>query len=60
MNVLSINIAKPKELKVGNKTVTTGIFKEPCEGPVLLGKLGLAGDSIINKKVHGGESTSIV
>ena len=54
MQVLSINTAIPKELQVGAKTVTTGIFKSPRQGSILIDKLGLAGDTIVNKTVHGG------
>ncbi len=32
----------------------TGIFKHPVQGPVLLTKLGVKGDDVANKSVHGG------
>lgn len=59
MKVLSVNTASPQILQVGEKAVTTGIFKNPREGAVLLGELGLEGDTIVNKKVHGGEDQAI-
>ena len=54
MKVVSINTAKPESLKVGTKLVTTGIFKKPRNEPVAVNQLGFEGDTIVNKKVHGG------
>jgi len=59
MEILSINTASPQILQVGKKAVTTGIFKEPRQGAVYLGELGLEGDTIVNKIVHGGEDQAI-
>ena len=59
MKLLSINTASPQQLQVGNKVVTTGIFKEPRQGPVLLNELGLEGDTIVNKKFHGGKDQAV-
>jgi MOSC domain-containing protein YiiM len=59
MKVLSINTASPDALLVGTKLVTTGIFKTPQPGSVYLGELGLEGDTIVNKKVHGGTDQAV-
>ena len=59
MEIVSINTASPETLLVGKKAVTTGIFKKPRTGSVLIGELGLDGDTIVNKKVHGGEDQAI-
>ncbi len=59
MEILSINSATPKTLQVGKKSVTTGIFKEPQQGAVYIGALGLQGDAIIHKNVHGGEDQAV-
>ncbi len=59
MQILSINTASPQQLQIGDKTETTGIFKKPRQGSVLLGKLGLEGDTIVNTKVHGGEDQAV-
>jgi MOSC domain-containing protein YiiM len=42
-------------LHYGGEEVTTGIFKEPIEGPVNVHRLGLAGDRVVDLSVHGGE-----
>jgi len=59
MEIVSINTASPQNLAVGKKTVTTGIFKKPRNSSVFLGEMGLEGDTIVNKKVHGGEDQAI-
>ncbi|SMY07492.1 MOSC domain-containing protein [Flavimaricola marinus] len=50
--VLSVNIGQPSAISA--KSGQTGHFKSPFEGPVEVGQLGLAGDSIIDTKNHGG------
>lgn len=59
MEILSINTASPQTLQVGGKSVTTGIFKEPRQSAVYAGTLGLEGDTIVHKNVHGGEDQAI-
>ncbi len=41
MKLLSINVSMPKEVPYKGKTITTGIFKEPVEGRVMLRELNL-------------------
>ncbi|HEX2981385.1 MAG TPA: MOSC domain-containing protein, partial [Anaerolineaceae bacterium] len=38
---------------------TTGIFKEPVDGPAQIGSLGVAGDVVVNKKHHGGPDQAV-
>ena len=54
MKLLSIQIGKPREVQWAGKTVSTGIFKDPVEGQVFVGKLNLEGDGQADLKVHGG------
>ena len=54
MKILSTNIAKPTSIIWNGKEVTTGIYKEPTNSPIYLGKEGVKDDEISNKKVHGG------
>ena len=44
MRVVSVNVSLPREVIWRGKRVTTGIFKEPVEGPVTLRTLNLDGD----------------
>ncbi len=54
MKLLSVNVSPPKEVAHGGKTVTTGIFKEPVDGRVMLRTLNLDGDGQADLTGHGG------
>jgi len=59
MKIISINVAQPEEVLIGGRPVLTGIYKSPVRGPVVLGKLGFAGDGQADLKVHGGEYQAV-
>ena len=52
--LLSVNIGAARLLRVGGRTVLSGIRKSPVDGPVAVGALGLAGDEQADLNVHGG------
>ncbi len=54
MKLLSVNVSLPKEIRVKGRTIRTGIFKEPVEGRVRVGRLNLAGDGQADLIGHGG------
>jgi MOSC domain-containing protein YiiM len=54
MEIVSINVGLPREVSWRGKTVSTGIFKSPFEGPVKLRTLNLDGDGQADLSVHGG------
>lgn len=54
MKLLSVNVSMPKEVPHMGKTITTGIFKEPVNGRVMLRTLNLDGDGQADLKAHGG------
>jgi MOSC domain-containing protein YiiM len=54
MKLLSINVSRPREVAHESGTVTTGIFKEPVDGRVMLGTLNLDGDGQADLVGHGG------
>ena len=54
MKLLSISVSMGKAVPYMDKTVTTGIFKEPVEGRVMLRTLNLDGDRQIDLRGHGG------
>ena len=54
MRVLSVNVGLPREVTWKEQPVTTGIFKEPVDGPVRIRTLNLEGDRQADLKVHGG------
>ena len=55
MQVVSTNIAKPKNIIWNDSEVTTGIYKKPIHQPIFLGKQGVRDDEISDRNVHGGE-----
>jgi len=59
MKLLSLNVGLPREVCWQNKTVATGIFKEPVEGSVMLRTLNLVGDKQADLSVHGGASKAV-
>ncbi len=46
-------------IRLGERAQRTGIDKRPVEGPVVLSAEGLAGDSVCNRKVHGGPDQAV-
>lgn len=58
MRLLSVQIGSPRELDIGHKTIKTGIFKVPVP-TAQIERLGLVGDTIGNKKHHGGPDQAV-
>ena len=54
MKLVSVNLSIPKEIVHDNKSVTTGIFKTPAVGRVMLRRLNLSGDGQGDLWGHGG------
>lgn len=52
--LLSVNVSRPKEVIYGGRAITTGIFKEPVAGRVMLRRLNLEGDGQADLMSHGG------
>ena len=59
MKLCSVNVGLPRDVVWKGRTVTTGIFKEPVEGSVLLRKLNLDGDRQADLSVHGGPDKAV-
>jgi MOSC domain-containing protein YiiM len=54
MKLLSVNVSLPREVAHGSETVSTGIFKEPVAGRVVLRMSNLDGDGQADLENHGG------
>ena len=54
MRVTSVNVGREETIDHGNRRFTTGIRKRPVDGPVYIGADSVAGDTISDKKHHGG------
>ena len=59
MKILSLNAGLPREVTWQGKIVTTGIFKNPVSGRVMLRTLNLDGDRQADLTVHGGVSKAV-
>jgi MOSC domain-containing protein YiiM len=59
MKILSVNVGLPREVTWQGKLVTTGIFKEPVNAPVMLRTLNLDGDQQADLTVHGGVNKAV-
>ena len=54
MKVVSTNIGIAQSVIINNVKQRTGIYKNPTNNPIFLGKTHVQEDEISNKKVHGG------
>jgi MOSC domain-containing protein YiiM len=59
MNVVSINVGKPREVDWDGRPVLTSIWKSPVAGPVIVRTLNLDGDQQSDLTVHGGEKKAV-
>jgi MOSC domain-containing protein YiiM len=57
--VISVNRGPAADLVIGGKPGRTGIDKRPAAGPVLLGALGVQGDTNVDREHHGGEDQAV-
>ena len=54
MKIISLNVGRPRLVVWEGQAVSTGIYKTPVEGRVMLRKLNLDGDRQADLTVHGG------
>jgi len=59
MKIISINVGLPRLAMRNSESVSTGIFKEPVAGRVMLRTLNLDGDRQADLSVHGGPSKAV-
>ena len=58
MKLLAVCIGEARPAP-GRKSSKTGIFKQPVDHPVMVGREGLAGDRIVNRTHHGGPDQAV-
>src|SRR5689334_11670201 len=58
--VLSVNVGRPKNVEWNGRTVYTGVWKQPVEGPVRLRRLNFDGDGQGDTAGHGGEQRAVL
>ena len=59
MQVISVNVALPREIEIKGRMVSTGIFKLPVSGVVRVRTLNLDGDRQADLTVHGGVDKAV-
>lgn len=59
MKVISLNVGRPRLVLRNDEPVSTGIFKEPVNGRVMLRTLNLDGDRQADLTVHGGPEKAV-
>src|SRR5687768_13958816 len=59
MKLISVNVSLPRVVTSNGDPVSTGIFKEPVAGRVMLRTLNLDGDRQADLSVHGGPSKAV-
>ncbi len=59
MKIISINVGLPRLVVSHGQTVSTGIYKAPVAGRVMLRTVNLDGDRQADLTVHGGRSKAV-
>ena len=59
MKLLSVNISQAKTVMYHGRQVASGIYKEPIEGRVRVGRLTIEGDRQVDFRVHGGADKAV-
>ncbi|WP_318345848.1 MOSC domain-containing protein [Flagellimonas baculiformis] len=54
MKIISTNIGRPTKITWNGKETTTGIYKFPVQEPLFLDVEEVQGDTVADRKVHGG------
>ncbi|MGZ4513511.1 MAG: MOSC domain-containing protein, partial [Mycobacterium sp.] len=58
--LVSVNVGMPKNVQWHDKTVYTGIWKTPVDGPVMVRRLNIDGDGQGDLGGHGGEQRAVM
>lgn len=59
MKVEALSIGIPREIEYNGRSISTGIFKSPVEGPRKVGRSGIDGDGQADLTVHGGVDKAV-
>jgi MOSC domain-containing protein YiiM len=59
MRIISLNAGLPRTVISHGRQVTTGIFKSPVPGPLMLRRLNLDGDRQADLENHGGRDKAV-
>ena len=59
MKLLSVQVGRPRKVKWRGRTVTTGIYKEPVPGRIMVRRKNVEGDEQADLRVHGGRDKAV-
>ena len=59
MKLISLNVAYPRLTLYKGQSISTGIFKQPVSGAIMLRTLNLDGDRQSDLSVHGGPNKAV-
>ena len=59
MKIISLNVGRPRLVSYNGEPVSTGIFKGPIAGRVMMRTLNLDGDRQADLSVHGGPNKAV-
>ena len=59
MKLISVNVGRPRLFSLEGQTFSTGIFKKPVTGQVMLRRTNLDGDRQADLSVHGGPNKAV-
>jgi MOSC domain-containing protein YiiM len=59
VRLVSVNVGQVRPLRVGARSLLSGIGKAPVQGPVTVQALGLVGDEQADLSVHGGLAKAV-
>ena len=54
MKLVSVQVGRPRRVRWHGKSVSTGIYKEPVAGRIMLHRFNVDGDQQADLTVHGG------
>ncbi|HEY3033139.1 MAG TPA: MOSC and FAD-binding oxidoreductase domain-containing protein, partial [Streptosporangiaceae bacterium] len=58
--LLSVNVGMPRNVPWQGKTVYTGVWKHPVDGPAMVRRLNIDGDGQGDTNGHGGEQRAVL
>jgi MOSC domain-containing protein YiiM len=59
VKIVSVNAGTPRDVQWRGDIVRTSIFKDPVEGPVMVGRVNVVGDEQSDLTVHGGPNKAV-
>ena len=59
MHVESINVGEVRAIRIGDRMITTAIWKRPVRGPVAVDGINVRGDDQADRTVHGGPDKAV-